>query len=324
MCAFLFLMTSNRDTARMKLKRFFLLGAAATAAGLVGSVGAYQGWKRGQLERLETESSMLETIQGPIEYRKYGTGPAVLIAHGSPGGYDQGYAVSKLIESEQLTFIAFSRPGYLRTPLGAVTTPEAQADLYAALLDALGIEQAVIIGISGGGPSALQFALRHPDRCTGLVMISGVAHRYSELELREGWSFVRLLLTQIYMRITLFDPLLYLLVSLAHLRPDRAVSEELARALTMYHLRKTGYVNDMDQFAVMPDYPLEQIKAPTFVVHGMADDEVPFDHANLLMQKIPHAKLLAIPGGNHIAFYIHASTVMPALRTFLEALQPVS
>lgn len=308
----------------MKLKRSLMLGAAVTAAAAVaGSVSAYQSWKRGQIARLEAESSMLETAQGPVEFRKYGTGPAVLMAHGSPGGYDQGYAVSRLIESEKLTFIAVSRPGYLRTPLGVGTTPEAQADLYAALLDTLGIEQAAIIGISGGGPSAIQFALRYPDRCSGLVMISGVAHRYSELELREGWSAVRLLLTQIYARATIFDPLLYLLVSLANLRPDRLVSQELARTLTMYHLRKTGLVNDMDQFAVMPDYPLEQIKAPTFVVHGKADDEVPFDHADLLTQKVPHARLQAIEGGNHIAFFIHASTVMPALRTFLETLQPV-
>jgi pimeloyl-ACP methyl ester carboxylesterase len=308
----------------MKLKRSLMLAAAVTAAAAVaGSVSTYQSWKREQLARLEAESSMLETAQGPIEFRKYGTGPTVLMAHGSPGGYDQGYAVSRLIESEKLTFIAVSRPGYLRTPLGVGTTPEAQADLYAALLDTLGMEQAAIIGISGGGPSAIQFALRHPDRCSGLVMISGVAHRYSELELREGWPFVRLLLTQIYARATIFDPLLYLLVSLANLRPDRLVSQELARTLTMYHLRKTGFVNDMDQFAVMPAYPLEQIKAPTFVVHGKADDEVPFDHADLLMQKVPHARLLAIEGGNHIAFFVHASTVMPALRTFLETLQPV-
>jgi pimeloyl-ACP methyl ester carboxylesterase len=309
---------------RMKLKRSLMLGAAvAAAAAVAGSMSAYQSWKRGQLARLAAESSILETAQGPVEYRKYGTGPAVLVAHGSPGGYDQGYAVSRLIESDKLTFISVSRPGYLRTPLEVGTTPEAQADLYAAFLDGLGIEQAAIIGISGGGPSAIQFALRHPDRCSGLVMISGVAHRYSELELREGWSAVRLLLTQIYARVTILDPLLYLLVVVASLRPDRPVSQELARALTMYHLRKTGLVNDMDQFAVIPAYPLEQIKAPTFVVHGKADDEVPFDHAELLMQKVPNVKLLAIEGGNHIAFYIHASTVMPALRTFLEALQPV-
>jgi 2-hydroxy-6-oxonona-2,4-dienedioate hydrolase len=309
----------------MKLKRSLMLGAAATAAiTSASSVKVYQSWKRELLERLEAESSILETALGPVEYRKYGTGPAVLIAHGSPGGYDQGYAVSRLIESEKLTFIAVSRPGYLRTPLGVGTTPEAQADLYAALLAALGIEQAAIIGISGGGPSAIQFALRHPDRCSGLVMISGVAHRYSELELREGWPFVKLLLTQIYARMTIFDPLLYLIVSFARLLPDHLVSEELVRTLTMYHLRRAGFVNDMDRFAVMPDYPLEQIKAPTFVVHGKADDEVPFDHADLLMQKVPRAKSLAIAGGNHIAFFIHASTIMPALRTFLEALQPVA
>src|SRR6266567_2726315 len=98
MCAFFVFNDIKQGCCQMKLKRPLMLGAAATVAvAVAGSVSAYQGWKRGQLERLEAESSILETAQGPVEYRKYGTGPAVLIAHGSPGGYDQGYAVSKLI-----------------------------------------------------------------------------------------------------------------------------------------------------------------------------------------------------------------------------------
>jgi pimeloyl-ACP methyl ester carboxylesterase len=43
-----------------------------------------------------------------------------------------------------------------------------QADAVAALLDVLGIRTAAVMAVSGGGPCALQFALRHPQRCCAL------------------------------------------------------------------------------------------------------------------------------------------------------------
>ncbi len=109
----------------------------------------------------------------------------MLIVHGSPGGYDQGMLVAKFLNDSRFSFICMSRPGYLRTPLATGKTPEEQADMYAALLNALGIQKAAIMGISGGGPSALQFALRHPDRCNGLIMLSAVSQHYSEEEVNQ-------------------------------------------------------------------------------------------------------------------------------------------
>jgi len=64
-------------------------------------------------------------------------GPAVLVIHGRPGGYDQGLWIS-----DRMTRL----------------TP------FAALLDVLRVPQAAVIGFSAGGPPALQFALRQPGR----------------------------------------------------------------------------------------------------------------------------------------------------------------
>ena len=298
----------------MKRKRLFVVGAFAAAAGYFG---AYLTWRRRAITGLQTGSSVIETASGPVEYCMGGQGPAVLIAHGSPGGYDQGWAFSKLVGGQQ-TFIAVSRPGYLRTPLTTGETPAAQADMYAALLDALAIQQATVVGISGGGPSAIQFALRHPTRCSGFVMISGVTQRYADWELKQALSLPVRLFKQVYEKVITFDPLLYLLLPFAKLLPDAFVTADFLRSVTQYHLRKTGYENDKKQFAAISDYPLEQIMAPTFVVHATGDSEVPFSHAKVLSNKIPNVKLLAIAGGSHMAFYTHAATVMPELRAFLK------
>ena len=78
-------------------------------------------------------------------------------------------------------YIAPSRFGYLRSPRPSDQTPDAQADLYAALLDLLKIDSIVIIGLSGGGASAPQFALRHPTRCCGLLVISAISRQVPPL-----------------------------------------------------------------------------------------------------------------------------------------------
>src|SRR5579884_2013083 len=161
---------------RLPLKSLLIGGTIGAATTAVANVSRrYQHWKQQQKQRLETESQLIETAQGQVEYRLEGDGPAVLLIHGSPGGYDQGMALARFLNLHDYTTLAISRPGYLRTPLISGKTPEEQADLFAQVLDMLNIPQVVLIAISGGGPSALQFALRHPEHCRGLIMIAGLS-----------------------------------------------------------------------------------------------------------------------------------------------------
>lgn len=308
----------NRKTSLLAV-----IAAVGAAIALVSSVQSYRFWKRRQLLRIGEASKLLETALGPVEYSTWGRGPTVLIIHGSPGGYDQSLTFAKLIGSQCCSFIALSRPGYLQTPLRVGQTPEQQADLYAALLDALGIERAAVIGISGGGPSSLQFALRHPERCRGLVLISTVSGRYDEVELRRALPRVRRFFNLVYNKLITFDPILYLLLLVVRMQPDpdHMLSAEFLQSVMLYRLRKVGYANDMAQFAAMSPYPLEQIAAPTFVVHGTGDTEVPFEHAKRLASEIPNVKLLTVSDGKHLTFYTHSHIVMPELRAFLEGLK---
>jgi pimeloyl-ACP methyl ester carboxylesterase len=67
--------------------------------------------------------------------------------------------------------ISPSRPGYLGTPLDSDRSLEQQADLLAALVDALSIRRGGVLAVSAGSPVGYVFAARHPDRVWRLVSI---------------------------------------------------------------------------------------------------------------------------------------------------------
>jgi pimeloyl-ACP methyl ester carboxylesterase len=284
---------------------------------LKDAAGGYRSWLRRETQRIQENSRIAQTSAGPVEYQTIGSGDAVLYAHGTPGGYDQGIAFSHFLDLQACTLISPSRPGYLRTPESAGESPEAQADMYAALLDELGIQQASIIGFSGGGPSALQFALRHPERCRHLVMIGGIVRRHSLQARLAELSPLKRIILDVTERLLVSDLFIYLALPVTRFIPAGQAVAGMLCSGSIYHLRKSGHDIDRQQFANMEDYPLERIHTPTLIIHGVNDDDVPFEDANLLARKLSHVTLLAIPDGDHSAFYTHAKLVMPVMNRFL-------
>ena len=158
------------------LKRLLKIAGWLLAFLLVVGIGyaiAFTHWLTAHERALETGSQIAATARGPIEYAIAGQGVPILRIHGSPGGYDHSIIGAQARPQDIAGFqvIAVSRPGYLRTPLSSGATPAEQADLYAALLDEMGIERVFVHGISGGGPSALHFAAKYPQRTIGLVLV---------------------------------------------------------------------------------------------------------------------------------------------------------
>ena len=207
-----------------------------------------------------------------------------------------------------------SRPGYLRTPLEIGRTPPEQADCYVALLDCLGVAEAVVLGLSGGGPSALQFALRHPGRCRGLVLVSAVTRRKLPSERtgvqkfydsvigpsdRLGWFFYRV-----------FGPI-------AGVAGRQALATVLVLPETM---RGAGRRNDIAQIEAMPAEPPAGIHVPTLIVHGTDDRIVPIGHAEAALQAIPGARLVRIARGGHGILFGRADEIKPEFVQFFAGL----
>jgi pimeloyl-ACP methyl ester carboxylesterase len=122
-------------------------------------------------------STLIATRCGPIEVQEAGSGGPLLVVHGSGGGHDHGMAFAGSLAQHGIRVIAMSRFGYLRTPMPVDASAVAQADAHVCLLDVLGIRRANVMGGSAGAPSALQLAIRHPDRVSALILLVPLTYK---------------------------------------------------------------------------------------------------------------------------------------------------
>ena len=283
----------------MMLKWIALGGAALLCLCLVAvmiQVPGFWAWRRGIEERLLSGSSVVSTAIGPVEYADLGRGAPILMLHGTPGGYDQIVSMARATGATDngLRIIAPSRPGYLRTPLNSGRTPAEQARLYAALLDHLGIGKIAVLGASGGGPSALQFAILYPDRCSALILEEAATR-----SIKAG---------RISMPPILVEFLIYIFrgKAIAALRgkapADPAmplIGAAIIDTLAPIGPRMAGAENDRLQFARMENWPLDKIRCPTLILHGADDKDVPLADAEYAHARIPGSQLVILPDADH-------------------------
>ena len=237
-------------------------------------------WRSSIERELLSNGRVVETPLGRVEYAERGEGTAVLLLHGTPGGYDQvlGFVAANGLANSSLRYIMPSRPGYLRTPLTSGRTPREQARLFAALLTKLEIEKVIVVGASGGGPSALEFALLYPDKCSALILEEAATQRIAVRDKPVPPLLIDLILfaAREAMR---WQPL--------PKTPDERITAELQAAqiesLVPYGERTAGLSNDYYQFARMAPLPLEQIRCPTLILHGTADQDVQSRTPNMRM-----------------------------------------
>lgn len=295
------------------LAALFLLG---TIAGL-----AFLRWRNAIVEHLQDESTVVATARGPVEYATLGEGRPLLYLHGSPGGFDQVVGLLRAQYGDAdpgFRAIIPSRPGYLRTPLSTGRTPAEQADAMAALLDVLEVQRVAVLGGSDGGPSALLFAARHPDRCSALILLSAVTQRISG----EPSALFRSLPTDLLIWAVLQTPER---IALQRARNDpirAAMLREVTRTIVPFAQRRAGKENDSAQDAVLPALPFQEILCPTLILHGTTDSAVPFSQAEAAHAQIPGSRLVRYEAGHLLLFTKHRE-VAAAIAAFLAEHAPL-
>ena len=287
-------------------------------------------------QRVATGSKMLETRVGPIEYAEAGNveGPPVLVIHGAGGGFDQGLDLAAGVTNE-FRIIAISRFGYLRTPLPRDASPAAQADAHAAVLDALHIPRCAVFGVSAGGPSAMQLALRHPDRVTALILMVAAAYappaedggtpkRMSalggavmNLALRSDflfWLALRLAPRAMIRMILGTPPELFAQTDPA----ERARLKTVLDHILPVSSRRLGLLNEAAVIPTLPRYELERLQAPTLIIAAQDDLYGMFAPMRYSAEHIPNARFIGFPTGGHLLVG-HQAEVTAEIVGFLKA-----
>jgi len=203
--------------------------------------------------------------------------------------------------AERFSCIVFDNRGSGRSqaPLRPTSMPELAADAV-GLLDELGIASAHVYGVSMGGMIAQEVALRFPERVRGLVL--GCTSPGGPRAVRPTVRELRAVATAAAgaPRSPVDSTLAAVLFSERFRRdePERAhfLLEHFRR-----HLPAAQGVAAQLLASVFHDTVsrLDQVQAPTLVLHGERDVMAPLGNARMLAERIPNAELAIVPGAGH-------------------------
>ena len=277
-------------------------------------------WSQRVMEALDERAAVLDTSRGTVQLARVGEGPPVLVVHGGPGGFDLALAYGKHLRDAGCEVLAPSRPGYLRTPLRSGRSPADQADLYVAVLDTLQLDRVAILGFSSGGPSAVHFAARHPDRTTALLLDTAILLPFEppiaalrratyesgvmvwfafQLATRKPALATRLMVDGV--GAGLDEEQRKAAIDWIISDPARiATLTDQWKAIAPKKYRKLGWTNDKRNERDLAPLPFGDIEAPTLIAHGANDAIVPVEHALTAAERIAGAELIFVEEGHHM------------------------
>ena len=280
---------------------------AALAAGVVIAAFAMSLRYRRDLNaaqaRLDAvDRHVVSTQWGAVEYAERGSGDPGLVVHGIFHNCVGGLFSVRDFPARR--YIAPSRFGYLGSSMPPNATPAAQADAFAALLDALGIDRIDVIAESAGTTSALQLALRHPERVKRLVVLVGNLPGSPTATVQPSWAKLFNRQLPLWVLRTLAPSTMIRLV--AGLPKGFAMSREDARFVTefidsLFPVSPEGV--DFDAFvsdADVNDYNLEAIRVPTLIIHTKDDQVASHEASKRAAERIPSARFVSLESGGHL------------------------
>lgn len=266
-----------------------------------------------------------------IAYQVVGSGPIdILFVHGFLShlevALDQPeYVAFFTALGRQARVIIFDKrgTGLSDRSKGAPTLEDTIADMQ-AVLSAVGVQRAVIMGTSEGGAAALLFASMHAARTLSLVLIGATA-RVARLGAEPLWAQPMAMLDASVRnwRASWGEP-----TSLDRFAPQREHDPAFrlwwGRALRS--ASSPSSIQAVIESAARVDIRalLTDIRARTLVLHRTGDQIVPVDAGRYLGRKLPNARYVELPGADHIYFVDH-DPMVNAIVSFLNssAVEPV-
>jgi pimeloyl-ACP methyl ester carboxylesterase len=255
--------------------------------------------------------------------------PPVVLLHGAGCNLEDVRLAlgERLTARQRVIFVDRPGQGWSERPAGQGASPAEQAAILRKLLDRLSVERAVLVGHSWGGTLALTFALDHPDRVAGLVLLAPPTHprlgRMTALYTILGAPFVGWLFAH-----TLMLPFAAAALGpgvRAPFRPQGPPDHYLKRAAAFLLLRPAMFLANARDIAGLQKFLAKQmarygeLAAPTILITGDRDPVVPPpQHAMALAAAVPAIKLIVQPNVGHMAHHADPDRVIAAIDEQME------
>jgi pimeloyl-ACP methyl ester carboxylesterase len=277
------------------------------------------------------ETRYAKSGDASIAYQVVGDGRADLIlVHGWVQSFDPSWEIDA-IKRFYLRLASFSRLILFdkrgtglsdRVPPDDLPTLEARMDDMRAVLDAVGSERATVLGHSEGGAMCALFAATYPQRTTALVMVGGFARtrwapdyplgasddvlEEEDHAVVESWGvgFTRSVLEQLGPSIAEDEDLVQVYARAAARGASPAAAAALMRMSAQIDVR----------------HVLPAIRVPTLVLHRA--DEYLADASRYVGDRIPGARIVELPGNDHLPWLGDQDAVLDEIEEFLTGVRP--
>lgn len=267
------------------------------------------------------QEGMLDINGAQIHYVSVGSGTPMLLLHGYPLSGELFARNRDVLAAAGYRVITIDHRGY-----GKSTAPkEAPGDLktYAqdalTVMDQLKVPKAIIGGMSMGGPIAFEMYREAPERFMGMILIDTLANPASIVE-QNLWKGMAQKATT-YGPQSLAPELLKDMLT-GQTRMNKPGDAKMLTAI----VSQASVDGDVAGAMVLADRPdsvptLKTIRVPTLILEGLEDTVYPPEFSMKMMQNIPNAKLVIVPGAAHAAVYEKANAVNAAIISWAKAVR---
>ena len=231
-----------------------------------------------------------------IHYATYGEGTPVILLQGGLGNGEYWAWQTRALAKQHRVIVIDSR-GHGRSTLGGQGLHYGQmANDVVAVLDALKIERASIVGWSDGAIIGIELAIRHAERVNRVFAFGANADATGLVA-----SGFEMPVVKRYVERALADT--------ARVSGDQQRPDALGAALGALYEHEPAFT----------DAELASIHAPVAIVDGDHDEIISGAHTRALAKRIPGAKLVILPAASHLAPWQAPDEFNEAMVSFLDA-----
>jgi 3-oxoadipate enol-lactonase len=256
-----------------------------------------------------------------IGYDDHGAGQPIIFLHAFPLNRQMWAGDMRSLLTEggtqgQFRLVALDWPGFGESDIvDEVSTMEQLADIVAQLMDTLGMQQAILCGLSMGGYVAFAFLRKYPQLLAGLILADTRPGADTPERRADRENMARIAMTEGT-------------EAIANLQLPKLISDYTRQHGPQLETRLRQMINEatpqgiaaalrgMAQRADSTDL-LPKINVPTLVIVGEQDALAPPDEARAYAQQIPNSQFVVIPYAGHVSNMEQPEAFLQAVRGFL-------